>query len=172
MPQKDLENKFVDINAIGVNVSNNDWEDCHRIGKSRNNSNKQTNKQTNKQKTIARFTDREVVKDVLYNRKKLKTINKEVLEMEKVMLFLNEKLSEKNNKIAFLCRKLKREGMIPNTYSINRIIRLSCNKISNGRVQKVPCISYLFEHFPDFGLEDNENADESGFTNESLQCSY
>ena len=37
MPQKDLENKVVDINAIGVNVSNNDWKDCHRIGKSRNN---------------------------------------------------------------------------------------------------------------------------------------
>ena len=37
MPQKDLENKVVDINAIGVNVSNNDWKDCHRIGKSQNN---------------------------------------------------------------------------------------------------------------------------------------
>ena len=105
----------------------------------------------------------EVVKDVLYNRKKLKTINKEALEMEKVMPFLNENLSEGNNKIAFFCWKLNREGVIPNTYSVNGIIRLSCNKISNGRVQKVPHISYLFEHFPDFGLEDNENADESGF---------
>ena len=105
----------------------------------------------------------EVVKDVLYNRKKLKTINKEALEMEKVMPFLNENLSEGNNKIAFFCWKLKREGVILNTYSVNGIIRLSCNKISNGRVQKVPHISYLFEHFPDFGLEDNENADESGF---------
>ena len=103
----------------------------------------------------------EVVKDVLYNRKKLKTINKEALEMEKVMPFLNENLSEGNNKIAFFCWKLNREGVIPNTYSVNGIIRLSCNKISNGRVQKVPHISYLFEHFPDFGLEDNENADES-----------
>ena len=38
MPQKDLENKVVDIlNAIGVNVSNDDFEDCRRIGKSRNN---------------------------------------------------------------------------------------------------------------------------------------
>ena len=38
VPQKDLENKVVDIlNAIGVNVSNDDFEDCHRIGKSRNN---------------------------------------------------------------------------------------------------------------------------------------
>ena len=45
----------------------------------------------------------EVVKDVLYNRKKLKTINKEALEMEKVMSFLNENLSEGNNKIAFFC---------------------------------------------------------------------
>ena len=34
MPQKDLENKVVDIlNTIGVNVSNDDFEDCHRIGK-------------------------------------------------------------------------------------------------------------------------------------------
>ena len=38
VPQKDLENKVVDIlNAIGVNVSNDDFEDCHRIGKFRNN---------------------------------------------------------------------------------------------------------------------------------------
>ena len=38
MPQKDLENKVVDIlNATGFNLSNDDFEDCHRIGKSRNN---------------------------------------------------------------------------------------------------------------------------------------
>ena len=38
VPQKDLQNKVVDIlNAIGVNVSNDDFEDCHRIGKFRNN---------------------------------------------------------------------------------------------------------------------------------------
>ena len=41
VPQRDLENKVVDIlNAIGVNVSNDDFEDCHIIGKSRNNSKK------------------------------------------------------------------------------------------------------------------------------------
>ena len=64
--------------------------------------------------------------------------------------------------------------MIANTYSANGIIRLSCNKISNRKIQKVPRISYLYEHFPDFdfGLEDNENADESSLANESLQSSY
>ena len=90
------------------------------------------------------------------------------------MVFLNENLLKENKKIVFLCKKLTREGMIANTYLANGIIRLSCNKISNGRIQKVPHISYLFEHFPDFdfGLEDNENADESGLANESLQSSY
>ena len=35
VPQRELENKVVDIlNAIGVNVSNDDFEDCHRIRKS------------------------------------------------------------------------------------------------------------------------------------------
>ena len=64
--------------------------------------------------------------------------------------------------------------MIANTYSANGIIRLSCNKINNGKIQNVSHISYLFEPFPDFdfGLEDNENADESGLANESLQSSY
>ena len=90
------------------------------------------------------------------------------------MLFLNENLSEKNNKVAFLCRKLKQEGIIVNTYSVNGIIHLSCNKISNGRVQKVSHISYLLERFPDFdfGLKDNENADESSLGNQLLQSSY
>ena len=75
-----------------------------------------------------------------------------------------------------MCRKLKQEWMIANTYSVNGIIHLSCDKISNGRAQKVPHISYLFKHFAyfDFGLEDNDNknADESGLANESLQSSY
>ena len=94
--------------------------------------------------------------------------------MEKAMLSLIENLWEENNNIAFLCRNLKREGMIANSYLVNGIIHLSCKRISNGRDQNVPHISYLSEHFPDFdfGLEDNENPDESGLTNESLQSSY
>ena len=120
VPQKDLENKVVGIiNAIGANVSNDDFQDCHRIEKSWNNS----------KKTSARFTDRKVVKDALYNRKKLKAIDKAALQMEKAMPFLNENLSEENNKTASLCRKLKRVGMIVNTYSVNGIIRLSCDVI-------------------------------------------
>ena len=51
MLQRDLENKVVDIlNAIGLNVSNDDFEDCHRIGESRNNSQKK-NCQIHQQKS-------------------------------------------------------------------------------------------------------------------------
>ena len=165
VPQKDLESKVVNIlSAIGVNVSKDDFEDCHRIGKSRDNS----------KKTIVRFTNRKIVKDALYKRKQLKNIDKAALEMQNAMLFLNENLSEENNKIAFLCRKLKREGVITNTYTANGIVRLSCVSIKNGRIQKVPHISYLFENFPDFdfGLENNENDDESEVADVSLQSSY
>ena len=40
VPQKDLENKVVDI-LSGVSVSNDNFEDCNRIEKSRNISKKQ-----------------------------------------------------------------------------------------------------------------------------------
>ena len=125
----------------------------------------------NSKKTIARFTNRKIVKDALYKRKQLKNIDKAALEMQNAMLFLNENLSEENNKIAFLCRKLKREGVISSTYTANAIVRLSCESIKNGRIQKVPHISFLLENFPgfDFALENNES---DNVADVSLQSSY
>ena len=157
--QKDLENKVVDIlNAIGVNVSNDDSEDCHRIGKSRNNSKKQL-----------LHSPTEKLLKTLYNRKKLKTINKAALLMEKAMPFLNKNLSEENNNIAFLCRKLKQEGMIVINYSVIGIFAYHATKLVMEGSKR-----FLFEHFSDFdfSLEDNENADEGSLANESLQSSY
>ena len=157
--QKDLENKVVDIlNAIGVNVSNDDSEDCHRIGKSRNNSKKQL-----------LHSPTEKLLKTLYNRKKLKTINKAALLMEKAMPFLNKNLSEENNNIAFLCRKLKQEGMIVINYSVIGIFAYHATELVMEGSKR-----FLFEHFSDFdfSLEDNENADEGSLANESLQSSY
>ena len=63
----ELENKGIRIfNAIGVEANSADFEDCHRVGKSKNNS----------KKVIARFVNRKVVKNALYKRKQLKTIDK------------------------------------------------------------------------------------------------
>ena len=54
------------FDAIGVKAKSSGFKDCHRVGKSKNNS----------KKVIARFVNRKVVKNALYKRKQLKTIDK------------------------------------------------------------------------------------------------
>ena len=102
-----LENKVIEVfDAIGVESKSVDFEDCHRVGKSKNNS----------KKVIARFVNREVVKTALYNRKQLRTIDKTSIGLHNATIFLNENLTLENNKIAYHCRKLKRDGTISKTY--------------------------------------------------------
>ena len=61
-----LENKVIEtFDAIGVEAKSADFEDCHRVGKSKNNS----------KRVVARFVNRKVVKNALYKRKQLKTID-------------------------------------------------------------------------------------------------
>ena len=56
----ELENKAIGIfDAIGVDVKSADFDDCHRVWKSKNNS----------KKVIARFFNRKVIKNALYKRK-------------------------------------------------------------------------------------------------------
>ena len=63
----ELENKGIGVfNAIGVEANSADFEDCHRVGKSKSNS----------KKVIARFVNWKVVKNALCERKQLKTIKK------------------------------------------------------------------------------------------------
>ena len=63
----ELENKIIEIfDAIGVEAKSADFEDCHRVGKSKNNS----------KKVIARFVNQKVVKNALYKRKHNGTISK------------------------------------------------------------------------------------------------
>ena len=98
-----MENKVIGIfDAIGVEANSADFEDCHRVGKSKNNS----------KKVIARFVNRKVVKNALYKRKQLKTIDKSSIGLQNATIFLNENLTPENNKIAYHCRKLKCDGTI------------------------------------------------------------
>ena len=102
----ELENKVIGIfDAIGVEANSADFEDCHRVGKSKNNS----------KKVIARFVNRKVVKNALYKRKQLKTIDKSSIGLQNATIFLNENVTSENNKLAYHCRKLKRDGTISKT---------------------------------------------------------
>lgn len=103
VPDNELQNKVVAIfSAINVVISGHDFEESHRIGKSQNSS----------KKTIKRFVNWRVVKKALYNRKKLRTIDKTSMGFNNRKILLNENLTPDNNKIAYSCRKLKRDSKV------------------------------------------------------------
>ena len=78
---------------------------CHRIGKSKENSNK----------TIVCFINRKHCKCALVNRKKLKSFTSESTGLSNVKLHFNANLTEYNYTLAFYGRKLKRVGLINST---------------------------------------------------------
>ena len=76
----ELENKVIGIfDAIGVEAMSVsiDLEDCHRVEKSKNNS----------KKFIARFFNQKIVKNALYKRKQLKTIDKSSIGLQNATIF-------------------------------------------------------------------------------------
>ena len=80
----ELENKVIEIfDAISVEAKSADFEDCDRVGKSKNNS----------KKVIARFANRKVVKNAGYKRKQLKIIDETSIGIQKATIFLNENWS-------------------------------------------------------------------------------
>ena len=88
------------------------------------------------EKTIARFTNRKFVKQALYIRNKLKSIDKSTLGLTKVV-FINKNLTPENNRIAYNCRKPKRQNLISKTYTVNGVVQLISNNIKRGKPVKV-----------------------------------
>ena len=63
---KNLEHSVIEIfKAADIQISHNDVEDCHRIGKPKGNS----------KKTIVRLVNRKYCKQILYNRRKFKNFD-------------------------------------------------------------------------------------------------
>ena len=123
-----MENKVTEIfDAVGTEAKSADFEDCHRVGKSKNNS----------KKVKVRFVNWKVVKNVLYKRKQLKAIEKTSTGLQNATIFLNQNLTPENNKIAYHYRKLKLDGTISKTYTLNGTNIICCNILENGEPQKV-----------------------------------
>ena len=158
-----LEKKVIEIfDAIGVDAKSVDFEDCHRVGKSKNNS----------KKVIARFVNRKVVKNAFYKRKQLRTIDKTSIVLHNATIFLNENLTPENNKIAYHCRKLKRDGTISKTYTSNGTNIICCNLIKDGKPQKDYHVNDLCEMFPDIDFGNDDNNYSGDPAKESLQSSH
>ena len=91
-----LLGKVTDIlKSIDVKVGDNDFEDCHRMGKA------------DPKVTIVRFVNRKYCREALSNRASLRTTDKEELGFNATTkLFLNENLTPLNRRVAWKCRKL------------------------------------------------------------------
>ena len=82
-----LEEKFVNIlKAIDVNITSNEIEACHRLGKK-------------KKKIIVRLINRKHCLKALRNKKKLKSIDKNATGVHNANLFISEKLTPIATKI-------------------------------------------------------------------------
>ena len=142
--QSSLEEKVVFVfSNIGVDVTSCDIEACRRIRKNRNNS----------RKTIVRFTNRKFAKEDIYNRKKLKSIDKSSLRLNNNNLFIDENLTPINNKVACNCRKLQRNNLISKTYTVNGTVHLKRDNIKNGKLVKVLHMKSFIYLFPDFEFD-------------------
>ena len=112
---KNLEHSVIEVfNSANIQISHNDIEDWHRIGKSKGNS----------KKTILRLVNRKYRKQILYNRRKFKNFDGSGIGMPNAKIFVDENLTISNHQLAFNCRKLEREKLISKTYSSNGIIRI------------------------------------------------
>ena len=108
-----LEEKVVDIlKAIDVNITTNEIEACHRLGKKKKN-------------VILRFINRKHCLKALRNKKKLKSIDKNAIGIPNGNLFISENLTPANRKLAFNCQKLKRDGEIEKCYTINEVVHIA-----------------------------------------------
>ena len=152
-----LEETVVEVlNKIDLNVSNNDIEACHRLGKLNDKP----------RKTIIRFVNRKFAKKALLNRKELKHIDTSSLKIDNHKVFINENLTRANSKIAFHSRNLKRNSRIEKCYTKDRVV-IASPDLQNGKVIKVLHLNTLMDLFPNFG---NDGRVED--PNDSIQSSY
>ena len=157
---QNLEEKVIKtLNRIDINVSSQDIEACHRIGKSKNFS----------KTTMVRFVNRQKCKNPLVNRNRLKNTDRTSIGLENLhSIFVNENFTPTNNKISFHCRELKRNGRIDKTYSRDCIVQIVSKDIGNGKKIKIMHINMLHDRFPDFDFGEDTREDH----NDSLQSSY
>ena len=119
--QTDLQDKVVEIfDKIGVDLSNDEIEACHRIGKSKDNS----------KTTIIR----------LVNRKKASLLY--LIERSYALLTLS------NQALAFYGRKLKRAGFIFNCYTFDGVVQKK--RTQHEKPKKILHFRILKEMFPEF----------------------
>ena len=126
------------LSDIEVNVSLNDFEACHEIGK-----------------PVVRFLNKKHRKKALLNRRKLQNLDKEKHSFsQNTKIFINENLAVMNKNIAFNGRKLKWSGLVHACFTVDDIVCIK--KSENSKPIKVFHMKNLYELFPDFNFDVDE----------------
>ena len=157
-----MEESFTEIlSDIDVNVTTNDIEACHRVGKRDN--------KIGSTKAIVRFVNRKNAKQALYNKKKLSRIKKKYeFNKNNNSFFISGNLTRMNESLAFQVRKLKRNNLVSACYTRDGIVTIKIKERS--KAIKVHHMNDLLELFPDYDFEDESFHDAS--PNVSAQSSY
>ena len=128
------------------------------------------------QKTIMPFVNRKNCKKVLFNKKKLISIDCSKHSFtQNIKIFAHENLTPMNESIAYNCRKLKRSGLIYGCFLRDDIVRIKHRE--KDRPMKIFHMDKLHGLFPDFDFvnaddEDDTFLDASQVMNDSVQSSY
>ena len=158
----ELEESVTEIlTDIDVNVTSNDIEACHRIGKK--------DKRINSTKTIIRFVNRKHAKKALFNKKRLNQNNKNYsFNTNNNAFFISENLTRMNESLAYQGRKLKRNNHVYACYSRDGVVTIKINE--HSKATKIHHMKDLLDLFPDFDFDDELFHDAS--PNVSAQSSY
>ena len=111
-------------------------------------------------KTIARFVNRKNCKKVLFNKKKLSSVDWSKEDFtQNTKIFANENLTPMNESIAYNCRRLKCSGLIHGCFSRDDIVRIKCWE--KDRPMKISHVDKLHGLFPDFDVGDADDKDDT-----------
>ena len=144
IPDEKLEEKVIEVfGAMNIAITKNDVEDCHRLGKSSEN-------------TIARFVNRKHCNAILSKKFETSKIDKSKLGFESnVKLYVSENLTPYNQHLASKCRELKRAGVIHSSWSSKGIIKL--RRTANERPIPADHEDRIAALYPDFVFNQRQN---------------
>ena len=130
------------MKAIDVNITTNEIEACHRLGKKKKN-------------VIVWVINRKHCLKALRNKKKLKSIDKNTIGIPNANLFISENLTPANSKLAFNCQKLKRDSEIEKYNTIKGIVHIA----KNNKLMKIYYLKDLQELFPEYVFDNSDYAE-------------
>ena len=121
-----------------LDIGRFDIQACHRL-KSKN--------KDGVQNTIVRFINRKVCENLHSNKSKLKTFKSKELGFSVTNIFINENLNKYIKELSAKCRRLKKKGLINDTWVSKGIVKIKSNDNSIRSITHQNDLEKLFPNF-------------------------